>query len=881
MKEIRTEQVKRETIPAWRIADIFNEHQQIIYKRTDRIFAVLMVIQWLAGIAAAYWISPKTWAGTTSQTHLHVWAAIFLGGAISFFPTMLALVRPGCFSTRYTVAVGQMLMGALLIHLTGGRIETHFHVFGSLAFLSFYRDWRVLVPATLIVAADHFLRGLFWPQSVYGVVTASQWRWLEHAGWVLFEDTFLFIAIKHSINEMWKIAERTAEIKSLNTGLEHRVAERTVELAAVNQGLEKEVAERKLAEEASRNSEAHYRLLFESNPFPMWVYDLETLSFLAVNESAVHRYGYSREEFLAMTIKDIRPAEDVPAPLDNVSKVFSGLDDSGTWRHRKKDGTIIDVEIISYPLSFDGRRAELVLASDVTERKRAEANLRESEERYRHLFHDDLTGDFISTPDGQLLECNMAFARMFGFASIEEAMACNLVSIYPNQSARAALMERLRREKRLEYCEIELRRVDGTTVYAVETIIGTFDEQGTLVGMRGYIFDDTRRKELEDQLRQSQKMEAIGMLAGGMAHDFNNLLTVINGHTELSLRRLNQDDLLYCKLETIKEAGERASSLTRQLLAFSRKQILQPKVLDLNKVIFEMNKMLQRLIGEDIDLLIGLAPDLGRVKADPGQIEQVLMNLSVNARDAMPKGGKLTIETANVEIDEGYANRHLSIRPGRYVMLAVSDTGCGMDAQTQERIFEPFFTTKGVGKGTGLGLSTVYGIVTQSGGHVGAYSEVGRGTTFKIYLPCVNKPVEEFKTSADDTQVLTGTETVLLVEDEEMVRNMTKEILQESGYQVLEAKHGHEALLIAEQHHGPIHLMLSDVVMPQMSGRELAQQLTPLRREMKVLYMSGYTDDAIVHHGVLDEGMAFIEKPFTANALTCKLRELLNAPVEV
>jgi hypothetical protein len=748
---------------ARRATSIFSEHRQLIYQRTDRMFAVLMSLQWVAGIAAACWISPKTWAGATSQTHLHVWAALLLGGAISSLPIMLALTQPGRPLTRYSVAVGQMLMGALLIHLTGGRIETHFHVFGSLAFLSFYRDWRVLVPATVVVAADHFLRGVFWPQSVYGVMTASEWRWLEHAGWVLFEDTFLFIAIRHSISEMWDIATRTAEIKDLNEGLEGRVAERTSQLAAANSELEKEVVERKLAEEAAHDSETRYRLLFESNPFPMWVYDLETLSFLAINDAAVHCYGYSREEFLHMTIKDIRPPEDVPTLLDNVTKVFSGLDEAGVWRHRKKDGTIIDAEITSYPLLFADRRAELVLANDITRRKQTEEALRRSEE----------------------------------------------------------------------------------------------------------------------QLRQAQKMEAVGKLAGGIAHDFNNLVTVINGHTALSMRRLGEDNPLYRKLEVIKEAGDRAASLTRQLLAFSRKQILQPKVLDLNHVIFETNKILQRLIGEDIDLLIGLMPDLGKVKADPGQIEQVLMNISVNARDAMPKGGKLTIETANVDIDEGYASRHLSISPGRYIMLAVSDTGCGMDAQTQARIFEPFFTTKEVGKGTGLGLSTVYGIVKQSGGSIWVYSEVGRGTTFKIYLPCVDSPAEEFKLSTAETKAQPGNETVLLVEDEEMVREMTREILQESGYLVIEAKHGHEALLVAEQHPGPIHLMLSDVVMPQMSGRELAEQLSPIRREMKVLYMSGYTDDAIVHHGVLDEGMAFIEKPFTPNALARKLREVLNESVQV
>ncbi len=352
MKETSTEATPSPT-SASRIAELFNEHQQDIYKRTDHMFAVLMTLQWVGGIVAAYWISPRAWVGTTSQTHIHVWAALFLGGAISSLPIFLALVRPGHTSTRYTVAIGQMLMGALLIHLTGGRIETHFHVFGSLAFLSFYRDWRVLIPATLVVVADHLLRGLFWPQSVYGVLGPSEWRWLEHAGWVLFEDTFLLIAIKRSVSEMWNIAERTVESENLNKELEGYVVQRTGQLAAANKELETEEAERKSAEEALRDSEARYRLLFESNPFPMWVYDLATLSFLAVNAAVVRRYGYSPEEFLTMTIKDIRPVEDVPALLENISTVSEEPNESGGWRHQKKDGTIIDVEITSYPLTFE------------------------------------------------------------------------------------------------------------------------------------------------------------------------------------------------------------------------------------------------------------------------------------------------------------------------------------------------------------------------------------------------------------------------------------------------------------------------------------------------------------------------------------------------
>ncbi len=386
-------------------------------------------------------------------------------------------------------------------------------------------------------------------------------------------------------------------------------------------------------------------------------------------------------------------------------------------------------------------------------------------------------------------------------------------------------------------------------------------------------------RQSEEQLRQSQKIEAVGRLAGGVAHDFNNLLTAIIGYSELAFRRMTPDDPIRGNLEEIKKAADRAADLVRQLLSFSRKQVLQPKVLDLNSVVTNMDKMSRRLIGEDIELVTILGSDLGRVKADPGQIEQIIMNLAVNSRDAMPQGGKLTIETSNVELGEGYTRQHVIVMPGNYVLLAVTDTGCGMDRETQSRVFEPFFTTKEQGKGTGLGLSTVYGIVKQSEGYIWVYSEPEQGTAFKIYLPRINEDIETtpapFKLSVEQA---IGTETILVVEDETMVRNLVGDILRRNGYTVLEAHHGGEALRVAIQHSGPIHLMVTDVVMPQMSGRHLVQRMTSIRPAMRVLYMSGYTDNGVVHHGLLNPGTAFLQKPFTPDALARKVREMLDVP---
>jgi signal transduction histidine kinase/CheY-like chemotaxis protein len=402
------------------------------------------------------------------------------------------------------------------------------------------------------------------------------------------------------------------------------------------------------------------------------------------------------------------------------------------------------------------------------------------------------------------------------------------------------------------------------------------DASGKVTCILGAIQSIDDRRKLEEQLRQSQKMQAVGQLAGGLAHDFNNLLSVILGYSSLVTGGLRPGDPLLFDIQQITKAAERAGDLTRQLLAFSRQQVLQPQVVDLNQIVLGLDPMLRRVLGEGITLSHLAANTACKTLVDPGQVEQVIMNLLVNARDAMPNGGHITVETGHAHLDESYAAAHHGVTPGQYVLLAVTDTGVGMDAETRARIFEPFFTTKEKSKGTGLGLSMVWGIVTQSGGHVWVYSEPGNGTTFKVYFPSEERAVEERVSSPLVTGPQSGTETILLVEDEEQVRTLVRTVLRRNGYNVLEAQNGGEAFLLCEQYKGRLHLLLTDVVMPRMTGRELAERVAPLRPDLKVLYVSGYTENSIVHHGVLDAGIAFLSKPITPDALLRKVREVLD-----
>lgn len=513
------------------------------------------------------------------------------------------------------------------------------------------------------------------------------------------------------------------------------------------------------------------------------------------------------------------------------------------------------------------------------ELRRAQEGLRRSEINFRSLVTNAPYGICRCDSSGLLLSANPALVTMLAYGSASELLGQNLANLYVNSMEWFPLADHFRSLETFTGLVTDWKKKGGSSL--------TVRLSGRAIrGERDAIFfelfaeDVTEHRALEQQLRQAQKMEAIGRLAGGVAHDFNNLLMVISGYCEFLLERLEPQSELRGPATEISKAAGRATSLTRQLLAFSRKQMLTMKVLDLNAIVTENLRMLTRLIGEDIDLVMIPGADLGAVKADSSQIEQVIMNLAVNARDAMPRGGKLTLETANVTLDENYARFHSPVRPGEYVMLAISDTGTGMDEETQSHIFEPFFTTKGL-KGTGLGLSTVYGIIKQSEGYIWPYSEPGKGTTFKIYLPRVTATGQVISLQPPAVMAVgeSAHETILLVEDEESLRQMARVYLERQGYVVLEASDGSAALQVSRSYPGVIHLLLTDVIMPGMNGREVAQQISAVRPETKILYMSGYTENAIGHNGMLEEGIVLLQKPFTLPALRTKVREVLDTPL--
>lgn len=531
--------------------------------------------------------------------------------------------------------------------------------------------------------------------------------------------------------------------------------------------------------------------------------------------------------------------------------------------------------------AIERRRLSGELRAEIKQRTRAQEALQLSEQRYRLLSEAAPIGILLADEQGKLIDANTQALCMFGY-NREELIGEPIEILLPerfrcsHQGHRSSYTKEPQARPMAIGKELIARRKDGTE-FPVEVGLGPLvTSDGVLVSST--IVDITERKKMEEQRRLSQRMEAIGKLSGGVAHDFNNLLTVILGCSDVVLEALPQDQPAIRKIEMIRRAAASAADLTRQLLAFSRQQMLQPRVLDLRAIVEQTQSLLHRLIGENIEFKVLLDSSLGRVKADPGQIEQVLLNLAINARDAMPHGGRLTIEARNVELDDSYTSEHQMVIPGRYIMLGVQDTGCGMDQETQSRIFDPFFTTKELGKGTGLGLATVYGIVKQSGGYIWVYSELNMGSLFKVYLPRVDESVQPIKPRNPEAPAIEAHETILLAEDSEALREMAREYLESVGYVVLEAASGPQALEKAKEFHGKIHLLLTDVVMPEMSGPELVRQMTALRPELKVIFTSGYTSDAIARQGVLDPAVAFIQKPYRPKALARKIQEVLAEP---
>ncbi len=648
--------------------------------------------------------------------------------------------------------------------------------------------------------------------------------------------------------------------------------------------IERDITEQKRAEEALRASEAFLDSIIEHSPYSTWVSD-EKGTLIRLNQVCRDTLHITNEDVVGKyNVFDDRLVQD-QGLIPLIKQVFEHgktvrftmrYDSSQIQNREAKQPTDLILDLTISPV-LDARNRitnAIVQHCDITERYRAGEALRQSQEKYRVFFEQNPAGNYISTPAGSILACNPAFVRMFGFASEEEARQSNFFSLYPSIEARERFLVELKQRGHLEYYDEELRRRDGSALYVTKNATGTFNESGELYEIHGFLIDETERRQTERQLRQAQKMEAIGNLAGGVAHDFNNILGVVIGHGELLLEEPEIAESAQRHAQAIIESARRAATLTRQLLAFSRKQLLQPKVLNLNRVILGIEGMIRRLIGDDIEVKTSLATDLGNVSADPVQMEQVILNFCVNARDAMPEGGKITFETRNVDVDELLAPQHFPMKPGRYVRLAVSDTGTGMDKETLSHVFEPFFTTKAPEKGTGLGLATVYGIVKQSGGHVWAYSEPGRGSTFSVYLPTVSEGMEFHAQEARSPALMGGSETILVVEDLASLRDMVRELLESFGYRVLEAEDAQQADTIVD-HNKDIALLLTDLSLPKTSGFVLAKSLLKKKPGLKILYMSGYAKKPGLD-GINEVGTDFLQKPFTREDLGQKIRGLLD-----
>lgn len=737
----------------------------------------------------------------------------------------------------------------------------------------------------------------FWESETSGKLWSGQWIEESPAGkeyfmeaTALFKDKTKILLIelsRYSYEEKQSIIQKGREL-----GLDYRRLDKLMSTL--------------------KESEARFRDLFKNSPDAIFVEDLMG-NVLDVNPAACRLHGIERKNLIGMNVMDLIP----PSERKRVSSNFS-VKVKGEWKHKESfsltaDGRSVPIEISGTQIEYLGKPALLLQVRDITkrkemedelrkhrdrleelvdertdrlntvnlklreeinERKVAEEALRASKDKYSNLFQSSNDIIFIHDLDDNILEVNQKAVDIFGYTR-EEFLSLKLPQLRGPETDEQAVYANEKIEKHgFVVFETDFLKKNGEVINAEAS--SSLLEIGREKVVQAIIRDITKRKQLEEQLRQAQKMEAIGRLAGGVAHDFNNSLTVITGYSELLMLGIAKNDPMFQSIKEIKKAAARAESLTRQLLAFSRKQIIQPNVLNINNLIENMKKMLGRLIGEDIELITSLDPETGHIKADPGQIEQVIMNLIINASDAIPQGGKITIELQNINFKKSFTWEGLEIKAGFHIMLTISDTGIGMDKETQNHIFEPFFTTKKVGEGTGLGLSTVYGIVRQNDGYMTVQSELGMGSVIQIYFPCVKEVADKKEKIARSQDFLRGNETILVAEDEDVVRELACQVLRIYGYNVLEAPHGGSAILKCEQYKDDIHLILSDIVMPEMSGPELVTRLKLYYPEIKVLYMSGYTDDAIVRYGILEDNIQFIQKPFSPVSLLKKIRTVLE-----
>ncbi|SPF46993.1 putative Histidine kinase [Syntrophobacter sp. SbD1] len=648
----------------------------------------------------------------------------------------------------------------------------------------------------------------------------------------------------------------------------------------------RDVTERKRAEDALRQSERNYREIFNTANDAIFVHDADTGTILDVNDSMLHLFGFSREEALRLSPNDSSLGTSPYSAVEVRQWMAKAIEEGPQvfeWHARKKSGELFWVEVALKSADISGQRRMLAIVRDMTERKQAEDSLRESEERFSKFFRASPVGTSIARwSDGPIVDANDAFLRLFGYTR-QEVIGHNPfeLGMWANPDERTHMVETLQKLGGIQDFETRFRRKSGEIMDAlISAEVIEVAGQRYILGLTHDITERKKaieeKKKLEAQLFQAQKMESVGRLAGGVAHDFNNMLGVIIGRAEMALQLDISNHKLQHNLQEILKAALRSADLTRQLLAFARKQTAIPKIMDLNDTISGMLQMLRRLIGEDIDLSCVPGLDLWKVKIDPSQVDQILANLVVNACDAISEAGAITMITENVVIDDSNRAEAPEFIPGQYVLLTVSDTGAGMSQEVRENIFEPFFTTKELGKGTGLGLSTVYGIVKQNDGFIYVASEPGKGTKFKIYLPRFKAETEQIPSEEITVNRPTGTETILLVEDDEAILNLSKTILENLGYAVFAAHNPVYALHLAKEHPGDIHLLITDVVMPEMNGRELAEKLSTICPNLKYLYMSGYPADVIAHHGILDVGLNFIQKPFGKDDLAAKVRQVLD-----